>query len=87
MSLINTVHMAEGEERFTGARNAPITDGSHCCPIIPFCARPPVFVGFSSSLLRSSFQLMKPNPLRPVLGKVTFVREMWDTSEAVEFTV
>lgn len=36
MSLINTLHMAVGEERFTGARNAPVTDGSHCRPVIPF---------------------------------------------------
>ena len=45
MSLINTAHMAEREESFTGDRDAPITDGSHCYPIVPFCVHPPVFCG------------------------------------------
>lgn len=65
MSLINTLHMAEREERFTGARNAPITDGSHCHPIIPFCAHPPVSVGFSSSH-HSSLLAGAIGPLTPV---------------------
>lgn len=53
MFLINTLHMAVLEERFTEARNAPIRDGSHCRPIIPFCANPPVFCGalFSSAVV------------------------------------
>lgn len=63
MSLINTLHMAAREERFTGARNAPITDGSNCCPIIPFCSHPPVFVARSSSPLHSSLPLMQLDPL------------------------
>lgn len=63
MPLINALHMVEREERFTGARNAPITDSSHCRPIIPFCAHPPVFVGLSSSLLHSSLLMMQLDPL------------------------
>lgn len=46
MSLINTLHMAVREERFTEASNAPITDGSRCRPGIPFSAHPPVFFSF-----------------------------------------
>lgn len=46
MSLINTLHMAVREERFTEASNAPITDGSRCRPGIPFSAHPPVFFFF-----------------------------------------
>lgn len=84
MSLINTLHMAAREERFTEDSNAPITDGSHCWPIIPFCAHPPVFCEalFFSSLVFCSWW----NTLPCGRSRRVFSWEMHDQF-AVAFTL
>lgn len=91
MSLINTLHMAKGKERFARARNAPITDGSHCCPIVPFCAHPPVFVGNSPSSSAQQFVADEIGPftfgIKWEASEFCLRNTVCDTSTTVKFTV